>query len=207
MKKQPRRISTPLEKTPPNASGRRRTTLTLKQRQFMDGKLQGKSSAAAARAAGYAESVARKADEIISGSSHMQAAMAEILHAAGITDELLAERIWQGLNATIVSKKTAYARREVLVDYRERREMVELVLRLKGELTNKHEIQPTGDWPTKIVIEYVGAKCDSCGRQRPARLYGSRHLCDECENKLQENQLQENQLQDSPTSNSNSGEE
>ena len=83
--------------------------------------------------------------------------MAEILHAAGITDELLAERICQGLNATIVSKKTAYARREVLVDYRERRKMVELVLRLKGELTNKHEIQPTGDLPTKIVIEYVGA--------------------------------------------------
>jgi hypothetical protein len=64
--------------------------------------------------------------------------MAEILHAAGITDELLAERICQGLNATIVSKKTAYARREVLVDYRERRKMVELVLRLKGELTNEH---------------------------------------------------------------------
>ena len=77
----------------------------------MDGKLQGKSSAAAARAAGYAESVARKADEIIGGSPHVQAAMTEVLHEAGITDELLAERIWQGLNATIVSKKTAYSLR------------------------------------------------------------------------------------------------
>jgi len=60
----------------------------------MDGKLQGKSSAAAARAAGYSQSVARKADEIIGGSPHVQAAMTEVLHEAGITDELLAERIW-----------------------------------------------------------------------------------------------------------------
>ena len=42
--------------------------LTLKQRRFIDGKLHGKSSATAARAAGYSASVARRADEIISDS-------------------------------------------------------------------------------------------------------------------------------------------
>jgi hypothetical protein len=47
-------------------------------------------------------------------------------------DELLAERIGQGLNAIIVSKKTAYAGREFLVDYKERREMVELACKPKG---------------------------------------------------------------------------
>jgi hypothetical protein len=147
----------------------------------VDGKLQGKSSAAAARAAGYAETVARKADEIIGGSPYVQAAMAEILHAAGVTDELLAERIWQGLNATIVSKKTAYARREVLIDYRERREMVELVLKLSGRLTNKHEIQADdGGSLTRIVIEYVGTECDACGSKGPARYYGSKKLCEKC---------------------------
>jgi len=89
---------------PSETSGPRHTKLTLRQRQFIDAKLQGRSSAAAARAAKYAESVARKADEIISGSPQVQAAMAEILRAAGITDELLADCIWQGLNATVVSK-------------------------------------------------------------------------------------------------------
>jgi hypothetical protein len=97
-----------------------------------------------------------------------------------------------------VSKETAYARREVLVDYKERREMTELVLRLKGELTNKHEIQADGDWPTKIVVELVGVKCENCGTQGPARPYGSRKLCERCANHLQD---------DSSTSNSNSQEE
>jgi hypothetical protein len=41
----------------------------------------------------------------------------------------------------MVSKETAYAKREVLVDFRERREMLELVLRLKGHLTDKHEVR------------------------------------------------------------------
>jgi hypothetical protein len=109
-------------------------------------------------------------------------AMVEILRAAGVTDELLAERIWQGLNATMVSKKTAYARREVLVDYRERREMVELVLKLSGRLTNKDEIEADdgGTSLTKIVVEYVGTECDSCGGKGPARYYGSKKLCENC---------------------------
>ena len=165
MKKQPRRIPAPRQKTPPITSGPRHPKLTLKQRQFMDGKLQGKSSAAAARAAGYAESVARKADEIIGGSPHVQAAMTEVLHEAGITDELLAERIWQGLNATMVSKKTGYAKREVLVDFKERREMVELVCKLKGHLVQKHEIGGPDGGPILpevrcIRIEFVKPKAD-----------------------------------------------
>ena len=137
----------PRNRTYPKTSGPRHSKLTLRQRQFIHEKLQGKSSAAAARTAEYSQSVARKADEIIGGSLHVQTAMAEILHAAGITDELLAERIWQGLNATIVSKKTAYAAREVLIDFKERREMTELVLRFKGHLVHKHEIGGPGGAP------------------------------------------------------------
>jgi len=179
MKKQPSRISAPRNQTS-KTSGTRHTKLTLRQRRFIDGKLQGRSSAASARVAGYAESVARKADVIIGGSPDVQAAMAEILRAAGITDELLAERIWQGLNATIVSKKTAHARREVLVDYRERREMVELVLKLSGQLTNKHEIRAGDEGSSTIVIEFVGTECDRCGGKGPVRYYGSNKLCEKC---------------------------
>ena len=67
----------------------------------------------------------------------------DLLEAQGISDQDLAQRMFDGLNATIVSKETAYARREVLVDFRERREMLELVLRLKGYLTDKHEVRTT----------------------------------------------------------------
>jgi hypothetical protein len=114
---------------------------------------------------GYSQSVARKADEIIGGSPHVQAAMTEVLHEAGITDELLAERIWEGLNATIVSKKTKHAMREVLVDYRERREMVELAYKLKGHLVQKHEIGGPDGGPILpevrcIRIEFVKPKAD-----------------------------------------------
>jgi hypothetical protein len=44
------------------------------------------------------------------------------------------------LDATVLSKETAYAKREVLVNFTERREMRELILRFRGWLTDRHEI-------------------------------------------------------------------
>jgi hypothetical protein len=63
--------------------------LTMRQRKFIDGKLRGKSDSAAARKAGYGESVTRHADRIISKSPNMQGAINEMLDAAGISDEKL----------------------------------------------------------------------------------------------------------------------
>jgi len=113
--------------------------------------------------------------------------MAEILRSAGVTDELLAERISQGLNATIVSKSTTHARREVLVDYEERREMVELVCKLKGHLLQKHEISgPDGgfilhlkDFPpgsfgreqVELAIERFRRVCAAQGPGCPLRTF------------------------------------
>jgi hypothetical protein len=118
-----------------------RSKLTIKQRKFLNGKLKGQSSAQAAREAGYSESVARKADHIISNSPSVSAALDEILAIAGISDELLATRIYEGLSATIVLRGTAHAERELLTDFGERREMVELILRLKGYLIDKHNVR------------------------------------------------------------------
>lgn len=65
----------------------------------------------------------------------------ELLRKAGVTDELLGWRIREGLSANVVSRETLYAKREVLVDFSERREMAELALKLKGYLVEKHEVE------------------------------------------------------------------
>lgn len=63
------------------------------------------------------------------------------LEAAGATDELLARRVFEGLNADVVVRETLYANREVLIDFSERREMTELALKLRGHLIDKHELR------------------------------------------------------------------
>jgi len=131
------RKSTP-QKTSESA---RETKLTLRQRKFIAGKLKGQSSLQAARNAGYSESVSRKADAIISDSPHVHAVMNAILEAAGVSNERLARRMREGLDATVVHHQTMHSRREVLIDFGERREMVELALRGKGLLIDKHQVQ------------------------------------------------------------------
>lgn len=71
----------------------------------------------------------------------VQALFLELLKTAGVDDRRLARRIKEGLDATVVARETLYAKREVLTDFSERREMVELVLRLKGLLVDKHEVE------------------------------------------------------------------
>src|SRR5262245_22005736 len=185
MTKQPKRMSARRNKntsgTSENLRPARKKHLTLKQRQFISNKIAGQSGATAARNAGYSESVAAHADRII--TSAVQAAFRDMLHAAGLSDETLVTRIEEGLNATIVSKATAHADREVLVDFSERREMVELALRLTGRLTNKHEIGiggPDGEPVNKIVVEveYVNPTCEVCGAEGP---YGATKRCEKCE--------------------------
>lgn len=123
--------------SPPKIHKRR---LTKKQTKFLKGKVSGESSRKAALDAGYAPSVADKANSIIGGSPTVREAFEELLKAAGVTENKLAMRIAEGLDATIVGRETAHAKREVLVDFAERREMLELILKLKDLLTCKHEI-------------------------------------------------------------------
>jgi len=67
--------------------------------------------------------------------------MNAILEAAGVSNERLARRMREGLDATVVHHQTMHSRREVLIDFGERREMVELALRVKGLLIDKHQVQ------------------------------------------------------------------
>ena len=135
--KGPRKGLKPPQKSAPRARAR---NLTIKQRKFLAATLEGKSSSQAARDAGYSESSSRHADRILERPT-VKAAIEDILEAAGIGDELLAQRMRQGLDATVVHQATRYSRREVLVDFSERREMTELVLRVKGLLVEKHQVQ------------------------------------------------------------------
>jgi len=167
---------------PPQTSASARKKLTLKQRQFLANKLKGQSSAKAAKNAGYAASMCRHAERIVSPA--LQEKFREMLRASGLSDELLSLRIEEGLNATAISKATAHAEREILVNFSERREMVELVLRLRGMLTQKHEHEiQAGDGTTMTIeVVYVGTDCDMCGASEGATYSdGSKEkLCDDC---------------------------
>ncbi len=117
--------------------------VSVRQRKFLAEKLNGKSSAEAARAAGYSESVARKADVRITGNAAVQEAFKQLLDRAGITDEKLARRLAEGIDA----KETKFFAHEgrvistrTVIDYGTRHRYLELVLKLKGHLINKHEV-------------------------------------------------------------------
>jgi hypothetical protein len=83
-------------------------------------------------------------------------AIEALLATAGITDELLAQRISEGLDATIVLRKTKYSPREVVVDFRARREMAELILQFKGYLTDRHAVMFQGPTLAELLTESYG---------------------------------------------------
>jgi hypothetical protein len=142
--------------------------INLRQRKFLKGKIEGKSSAQAARDAGYAESTAMRADEQIASKPAVRGAFKKLMEAAGITDELLARRLKEGIDAKetkffqkdglVISKRT-------VVYHGERRSHLELALKLKGRLIDKHELtgKDGGAIETngRIRIEFVPRRPDS----------------------------------------------
>lgn len=123
--------------------GEPRGKLTTRQRGFLEGKLAGQTDMRAALDAGYSESTARNAQQKILGRPSVARKFAEILEAAGISDERLAQRLAEGLDARevkffqhegkVISKRT-------VVDYSQRGRHLEIALKLKGHLISKHEV-------------------------------------------------------------------
>jgi hypothetical protein len=128
-------------KPPQTSAPRAKKQLTIRQRRFIDGKFSGKSNSQAAREAGYSKSVVRHADRIISDSPNMHAAIVALLDAYGISDDFLAKRVAEGLDATVQLRTTLYDKARTLVNFKERREMLELVLRLKGYLVDRQHVR------------------------------------------------------------------
>jgi phage terminase small subunit len=78
------------------------------QRQclYVFGVLAGKSKTQSALDAGYSRCTPRTAREKIETKPAVRALFRKILEAAGITDELLAHRIREGFDATIILQAT-----------------------------------------------------------------------------------------------------
>ena len=110
----------------------------------MAGKLAGKRKKQAALEAGYSENTARRTKEKIEESKAVKELFTALMEKAGISDGLLARRLYQGLFAR--ETKTAAHEGKItdranLVAFGERREMLELVLKLKGHLIDKRELR------------------------------------------------------------------
>lgn len=111
--------------------------MTVKQRKFVKGKLEGKSDQAAALGANYSPMTARVAGNKIAKHPDVIAAFQRAMKKAGITDELLATRMKEGIDA----QETKFFQKDGIVTdsrdvvaFGERRAMLELAARMKNLL-------------------------------------------------------------------------
>jgi phage terminase small subunit len=134
-------------KKPTESKGKKgpKRAASPRARNYVKGVVEGKSKRQAAKDAGYSDTVASHPRRKLDKQPGIQALFQDILVKAGATDELLARRMYEGLNATVLVRETKYARREVLIDFKERREMAALVGKVKGVVVDKveHEAGPT----------------------------------------------------------------
>ncbi len=106
-----------------------RSQVTLRQRKYFANRFNGMNQYKAARSAGYSETYARDHANKIEMS--VKVGMAELLERAGITDQLLADYIIKGFEATSPCGKG-------LVEYPDwitRHKFLVLVLKLTGRLS------------------------------------------------------------------------
>jgi hypothetical protein len=117
--------------------------INLRQRKFVEGKMKGKSSSQAARDAGYAESTARRADAQIANKPAVRKLLAELMEEAGLTDAKLVSKLSEGIDAKVVKlvqRDGKFTDARAFPDFKTRLDYLELGFRLKGHLTDKHEI-------------------------------------------------------------------
>ena len=144
-------------------SGRKRSesslaSLTNRQRNFLVGKLDGKSDRQAALDAGYAASVANNTKQKIMSRPEVRQAFQELLDES-LPPEKLVRRIREGLDATQTKLVVRSGRRteaHVIPDYRVRFLYVVLTLKLKGldiPPAETHE-------PMEVKISWIGQPPD-----------------------------------------------
>jgi hypothetical protein len=161
------------EKPPDPAAAARSSELSIRQRKYVAGVLAGKTKAAAARQAGYSASVALHAKEKIESSKKVAQLLDDYMRKAGVTEELLAMRVREGLDAVVTkcwlphylyrpmkSNKVEQQNRKgqaeynaedqlisrTFIDYAERRAYIELAIKLMG-------IKPASDSLEELTLE------------------------------------------------------
>jgi phage terminase small subunit len=104
--------------------------------------IEGKTRAQAARDAGYSESTALVAADRIESKPAVQSVFTELLERAGLTDEKLAKRLNEGVDA----KETRFFQKDgevvstrTVIDYGTRLNYTQTVLKLKGHLVDRIE--------------------------------------------------------------------
>lgn len=114
---------------------------TEKQEAFIREKLKGKSDRRAALDAGYAPSVAHHADrEIV---PRVEASLREALERVGLRREKLARRLAEGVDAKEIrffAKDGIVTDQRVVPDLGMRHTYLQTVLKLQGELIEKHQV-------------------------------------------------------------------
>jgi hypothetical protein len=112
--------------------------------EFVQGKMDAKSSSQAAPDPGYAESTACRADAQIANKPAVRKLFAELMEQAGLTDSKLALRLNEGIDAKqvkLAQHDGKFTDARTFPDFRTRHDYLELVLKLKGHLSDEHEME------------------------------------------------------------------
>lgn len=73
----------------------------------------------------------------------------------GITSDQLAKTLADGLAATKVLRKTQFAEREIVPDFGERRQSVELAAKLRGDMDSAQVNMTFNEWIASVPDEYA----------------------------------------------------
>jgi hypothetical protein len=107
------------------------------------GRLEGQTKKQAALNAGYSQSMSEHVKEKIE-KPEVEQLFKDVLEKAGISDEWLARIAKEGLDAVetrFFQKDGICTDERTMVAYSERREMLELICKLKGHLTEQHDVK------------------------------------------------------------------
>jgi len=103
------------------------TGITSRQRKFIKAVVQGNTYRAAAIKAGYQSP---DYGSILMKQPHIRTALQAYMHKAGITDELIARKLKEGLNAKTVPRSEGGKRYD---DQFVRKQFLDIVLRIRGD--------------------------------------------------------------------------
>ena len=140
--------------------GHRLGDLTRRQLRFVEFLCEGASPEEAAKAAGYSKKSTRASALAITGGGRVHMTLIECLDKAGLTDRLIAEKIYEGTCAT---ETRYFAEKGVVTDERKqpawdaRLGYLKTALQIKGYLT-KWQMELTGrdGEPLAISIDLSG---------------------------------------------------
>jgi len=109
---------------------------TVRQKKYKAYRLKGLSQYKSAKYAGYSESYCKRACDI---ESSVELSMAEALEKAGLTDDVIAQRIEEGTRAMTLktTKDDAYE----VIDHGNRLKALELAGKFAGRLNQKVQIE------------------------------------------------------------------